>query len=555
MRPLAAGLAVVTLISLGLLAHRASAGTSWGDASLTRDDVRIEIDENGRATITHSVALHVSGKKFRAFVIDGIEDGVEPATDDLAGRDGPGWPVEGRSDMGDSKGQAIAVFVEPAKEPRRLRVRLGTDGIGRGDYTLQIRYRVSLATAFTRDGAMTKMTWTAPRWPDGYDGAKIVLVVPAAKSEPRVDVADIGGEGEHPLDGFALATLHRGAARDEIEITRPHVPAHDDARFVLRVDPHALPGVAASAAAIEAEKQDPAPLSNVPRGRFLIPGLAAAIGLLLAAVHLRRDRAPFRAVIPGPAGLRALLHGACAGAAVFATWSTMPLLGAALIVIAIAAATLRAPRPDGARGPGRWLAIPEVAIPAPAKREPNIAAAIVAIAVVVAFALLVRRDHRAALALLMNSAMLLPLFISGTSRQLPPDRVGDAWRVLAPIARAFDKPKIIARTVGRAIDEVRIRLEGRASIRTIEIGCAIVHGPGGSTLVPEILIRVDKDANLTMLKVDDEHVAALGRTDDERTLCIRPAVTDPKVLRSRVDSWLANLSSTNESKPIARAAA
>ena len=105
-----------------------------------------------------------------------------------------------------------------------------------------------------------------------------------------MSIADVGGDGEHPLDGFALPALHRGPTRDELEITRPHVPAFDDARFILRVDPKALPGVAASAAAIAAHGDNQAVLANKPRARAIVPAVSATIGLLLAALLRRRDR-------------------------------------------------------------------------------------------------------------------------------------------------------------------------------------------------------------------------------------------------------------------------
>lgn len=541
------------------LAH---AGTAWGDAALTRDDVRIELDEGGRATITHAVTVHVSGKRFRAFNIDGVEDAIEPPRDDatLAGRDGPGWPAV----ASDAKGQSVEAFIEPAKEPRKLRVRLGHEGVPRGDYTVQIRYHVDFAklAAFSRDGAMTKITWSAPRWPEGYDGAKIVIVVPAAKSAPTIAVADVGGEGEHPLDGFGLVVVRRGPIRDELEITRPHVPAHDDARFVLRVDPHALPNVPASAAAIEADKASPAPLSAIPRARTMVPITAGAFGLLLALLLYRRDRdaATFRPLIPGGPGLRGLCFGLVSAAAIFATWTTMPLVGALLVTLGLAIATTRAPRPEATRSAGRWLAIPEVGIPTVVRaplgpldvhgRIGKVLAALVSISLVTAFVVLLRKDHRAAIALAINATLLLPLFATGSSRQLPPNRVADAWRVLAPIAASLDKPKIIARSAGRSIDEVRLRLEPGTAIRTIEIGCGVVHGPGGSRLVPELLVRVDAG---TRLSIADEHVLALGRTDDERTVCIRPTATDPQALRARVAELLAIAETTR--KPVERAAA
>lgn len=548
----------MALGSILAIARFAHAGTAWGDASLTRDDVRIELDEGGRATVTHSVSLHVSGKRFRTFVIDGADEAIEAPTDEatLAGRDGPGWPATAI----DGKGQAVEAFIEPTKEPRKLRVRLGPDGVPRGDYTVQIRYHVDFAKlgAFSRDGAMTKLTWTAPRWPEGYDSAKIVIVVPAARIEPTLAVADVGGEGEHPLDGYGLVALRRGPVRDELEVTRPHVPAHDDARFVLRVDPHALPNVAASAAAIEADRGSPAPLGGAPRAKLVVPLVAGGVGLLLALLLHRRNRdaVGFRPLIGGGA----LLYGAASGAAVFAMWTTLPLLGALLVTLAIAAATLRAPRPEAERAPGRWLAIPASAIPSPAARAlgpfdvasrlGKVLATVTALALVAGFAALLRTDVRAAIALAVNAAVLLPLFSTGSARQLPPDRVADAWRVLAPIARELGRARVIARTVGRNIDEVRLRVDAKTAIRTVEIGCAVVHGPGGSRLVPELLVRVDAGVQLSL---SEEHVVALGRTDDERTICVHPTATDPRSLRERVEALLA-LAETSR-KPVERAAA
>jgi len=549
-------------LSALLVAGPARAGTAWGDASLARDDVRVELDEAGRATITHNIGVHVSGKKFRAFIIDGIDDAITPPTDEatLAGRDGPGWPATAT----DSKGQAVEAFIEPAKEPRRLRVRLGVDGVARGDYTVSVRYHVDLAKlgAFSRDGALTKLTWSLPRWPEGYDGAKIVFVVPAAKEEPRISLADVGGEGEHPVEGFALSALRRGPAVDELEITRPHVPAFDDARFILRVDPKALPAVAASAAAIAAQADKPV-LASAPRARLVVPGVCAAIGLLLAALLRRRDRSAelagaFRALIPLPALMRSIAYGALASAAIYATWTMYPLLGALAATVAIACATLRAPRPELSRGTARWLAMPESALPEararvislldPGGTRGRVLGALVALACAAAIVAL-RKDPRVALALAMNATLLLPLFVTGRGGQLPPDRVADAWTKLAPIMAALEglpaRARSVVRMAGKAVDEVRVRIEpiDKTSLRSIEVGCGVVHGPGGATLVPELLVRVDAGSPLiellSVVEGDDEVAIALGRTDSERVVCLRPAVTTPAAMRARIAAILA----------------
>jgi hypothetical protein len=67
-----------------------------------------------------------------------------------------------------------------------------------------------------------------------------------------------------------------------------------------------------------------------------------------------------------------------------------------------------------------------------------------------------------------------------------------------------------------------------------------VHGPGGATLVPEVLVRVDSGSELgdrlaAAADDGDEVAIALGRSADERVVCLRPAVTTPAVLRRRID--------------------
>lgn len=563
--------------SLVAVAGDAHAGAAWGDATLERADVRVELDEAGRAEVTHTIGLHVSGKKFRAFVLEGVEDAIEPPADEatLAGRDGPGWPATAT----DPKGTAFPAFVEPAKEPHKLRVRLGNDGLPRGDWTVVLRYRVDLAksAAFVRDGALTKLSWTAPKWPEGYDGGKIVIALPAAPTEPKLAIADVAGDGEHPPDGLALVALRRGPLRDEIEITRPHVSPHDDARWILRVDPKALPSVAASAAALE--HRDPTVLA-APSGKRA----RSALGLLLAASFAitalslaRRDRdaeneASFRPLLPLGRAARAGCYGLVSTLSIAATWTSWPLLGAALVVLAMGIATLRAPYPDDAhRAPGRWLAVPDAAIGGRSRKVlgpfdlaglfGRVMAATLLTATTIAVGVLARHDPRAALGVAVNAGLLLPLFLSGRAAQLPPDRVVDVWAVLEPIAKLLRerglKVRAIARTAGRKVDEARLRIEAEGG--TLEIGCGILHGAGGSRLCPEILLRTEEDLDLptvsARLHAEDELGSAAGRTEGERVISVRTADTRPEVVRDRVLALLPLLPARARVTPSPRAAA
>lgn len=550
------------------VAGDARAGAAWGDATLERADVRVELDDAGRAEITHTIGLHVSGKKFRAFVLEGIEDGLEAPQDEatLAGRDGPGWPATAT----DAKGTVLPAFVEPAKEPHKLRVRLGIDGLPRGEWTVSLRYRVDLAKAgaFVRDGALTKLTWSAPQWPEGYDGGKIIIALPAAPTEPKLAIADVAGDGEHSSEGLALVALRRGSLRDEVEITRPHVSPHDDARWILRVDPKALLNVPASAAALEHRDATVAatPTGKSARRAFALL-LAAAFGATALALS-RRDRdaeraAAFRPLLPLGRAARTLGFGAASTLAIAATWTSYPLVGAALVVLAMAIATLRAPFPENERrAAGRWLAIPDAAIGAPTRAvlgpfDPagtfgRVIGVSLALAAGVAIFVLGRRDPRAALGVAVNAALLLPLFASGRAGQLPPDRVVDAWSLLSPIAEALrategGRVKAIARMAGKKVDEVRLRIDPVAGspLRSIEVGCGIVHGSGGSRLVPELLVRCADDDALSLVSgamhPEDELGTAFGRMEGERVLCVRPSDSSPAAVVARVRATLEAL--------------
>jgi hypothetical protein len=539
-----------------LAATDARAGAAWGDVSLKSDDVRVEVDASGHADVSHTVGLHVAAKKFRAFVIDGVDAVIEPPADEatLAGRDGPGWPIVAT----DAKGQTVEAFVEPAGAPGKLRVRFGPEGVGRGDFTVRIRYRVDLVKHGTlvREGALAKLAWSTPRWPEGYDGAHFVFAVPAAKAEPRLSIGDSEGDGEHPADGVAVVAIRRSPTLDEIDITRPHVPQSESTRFVVRLDPKAFPGIASMAAPLETRDNDLAKTTN--HGRGLLAGAAAfaafTLGLLLRKRDSAAEKEGFRALVPISGPARAALYAALSGVGVAAMFGGRALLSSCAVLGAIACAVLRAPAPtSGARAPGRWLAIPEEGIPArrPRERGPfesRVLAFSVLAVVTIAAMLMARKDLRAALAILAVSTPLVPFFATGRSSQLPPDLVADAWAKLSPIAAALrakgHAAKIVARTAA-TIDELRLRIEGtRHGVRSVEIGCAMVHASGGTALVPEVLVRTADATSAARAAARHaestrDSVLLLGRVEGERVLALRPAEVAPLAIVRAVELGLA----------------
>jgi hypothetical protein len=595
---LASRLLAGALIAGGVLAGEgnASAAVAWGDASLSRDDAVVEIGREGVATVTHLLSLRVSGKKFRAFVIDGVDDGAEApeGPEAASGRDGPGWLV----DIEGTKGEKVSGLVEPTKETRKLRIRLGDAGLARGDWTVRLRYRVDFAKQhlFARDDATLHFSWQGPHWPDGFDGGKVTFVLPAGVTEPRVGLADpAGGElGSQAVEGVALVALQRTPELDRIEITRPHVAHGDDSTWIVHLDPRAMPTVSAH---LPRPERDTFRVGEEAQGirahlKWVLatPGLAVLLGLALAL----RDRGARRAarargtelrpLVPISDAARASGYGLAFAGACVATTAGQLYVAAGLLASALALATARPPMPASARRPrGRWLAIPTSAIPAPRRPRGSLFdpetpsgafLALAGLAAVVSGAVFVARTHlELAIVGVIHALAWVPLMATGRAAQLPPSLARDAWPLLAPVGAAIGaiagvQTRPIARLVAAqadvasedldaadaGVDEVRLRVDlpedvrGRGLVQ-LEVGCALVQGTGSATLVPELLVRLraGSDASARFDHVleavpESATFASLpGRTADERVVAVRPAITTPTALRQWVEWALATV--------------
>ena len=592
MRSVYLGAAFVTVLLLA--PTRAHAGIAWGDATLKADDVRVDIDARGQALVTHRIGIHVAAKRFRAFVVDGVDDSVGPPLDEAttAGLDGPGWPVSIVDAQASPNDAPIEAFVQPTKEARRLRVHLGRDGVPRGDYVIELKYRVDLAGQgrFVRDGTRVRLTWESPSWPEGYDSGHVVFVLPAAPSEPQIALADVGGGPPRDVDGVAIVDLARTTTSDAITLTRPHVPHHDDARWVLTFDPKATPELAAKLP-VELPTIATAP-ADPPRGpRYWAIGLAAAAGAFaMSCCSMRRrdadaervcrarglDRRP---LIGLPSSLRAPLFGGAIAVGLGLSLARLFVPSAVVLVSAMLLGVLRAPETNAVgRAAGRWLAIPRHAIP----QRPRASAApfdastwwgratlaVIAIVAGGACALLARHHLDLAAVAAMHVVALTSLFATGRATQLPPELAFDAWPKLSSIADALRKKqgarlKVIGHVPRRGedasvgpssgrVDEVRLRIEptalsGEAGLVSIEIGCAIVCGLGASALVPELLVRVRPggpaahalEARIARARASSTFSVSLGRTSDEKAIAIRPVLTGAGSLRRWVEWVLA----------------
>src|SRR6185436_9538719 len=147
-------------IALGLVASPAAA---WVETRVISDDVVVEVERSGMATIDHGIRMQVKGGPLRSFDLPVVEADIAP-TDGSAVASQPEGFV----------GVPISLHVTPGPDGA-LRVNVDSPrGISRGTFLFHVRYRKNLLARgnVRRDGAMLRIAWTGPAWPAGLDNAK-----------------------------------------------------------------------------------------------------------------------------------------------------------------------------------------------------------------------------------------------------------------------------------------------------------------------------------------------------------------------------------------------
>jgi hypothetical protein len=533
--------AVLLGVSLCLLPARAF---GWQEAHQTGQEVTAQVDPSGNAAVNVRVRWHIVRGPLKSIDLVNVDAAavLEPNVTIL---------TEG--------GRALAAHAGRRDEKT---VRITVDephALMRGNFVFDVRWRVDLnaARALVRDGASWRLTLSEPVAPEGFDGGKTAITLPAAPDAPQPIVADTGA-----VDDGAVATLHRQTVHDVLELVRPHVARGEAVTWTLRVDRRAF-GQVADPHELPAFQAPPTVEPDRIREVSLAAGLGAmalAFGLVVAhksrvfAAACAACGARGRGLLPLPDAARAVLAGVALAAGVGLQIAVEGAMTAGAICIALAtlAASLRAPnaRP-AARGPGRWLALrPEDAF---ARRgasrhhwlDPGSnagrAAALLFAALVMTGAV---AAHRVAAEgpwlVVLDSAALVPLFATGLSSQLPPHAgrsaapwIARAFRRLrathslrvapwARIADAGDSPAALD-----SVDELRLLVLPRAAmpgVVGIELGLAWSSTPVGWASSPEVLARVlDGSAAAAKLASDAVGVRVVpGRRPNERVAVLVP---------------------------------
>ncbi len=530
--------------------------------------------------VEHRITLKIAGGPLRSLDLRGVDRDAVPEAD--------GYIVPAREAAQSSLASAVPIALElmpPGNKPEAdgspalstLKIRFQNEkGIGRGVYVILLRYGTNLASRISADGAMAKLQWKGPVWPDGLASVRATFELPAAPTEPRADDAnaralvpgdprDLGVEGR-PL---ILSTLRRGLKTDALELLRPYVPKGEAPVWTLHADLRAFTLTTPAPRRAEV-KTGAAALLAEPAMRTL--WIVGAIGLFLIytvlvalkSAEVARDAEAAgsrpQPLVPIPAFLRALLAGVALVAGLWVElFARKATIGALLILAASLLAAHRPPpwkRGARLRGPGRWLPVAEALAfkdpPRPSggylvasTRPGKVVLALVLLALGAGVVALHEISPYQAALVAFDVTALLAVFGTGLRSGLPPDPGKAPARFLRDVARRLRKslPREELRIVGKIRvpegasepDELRLVIAPKASIQgfsAIEIGVVYLPGMGGPIGLPEALLRfgegspceaaIGEHAQLGALRARAQgqgagalvHAAAAHRADD-----------------------------------------
>ncbi len=502
------------------------ARASYTEAHAAGIDAHVVVEGDGRLSVTHALDYRVLAGTLRSIAITGFEED---------------WRFNPTAKVTSSDGHVVGATV--SRDDKGV-VHLTVDdpkGLKRGDYRFEMIYEGALGPRVVRDGAFDRVRFALPPMHEGIDGVRIVMDFPPAPTEPRAST-----EVDKAAD---LSTLRRSAEHDEIELVRPHVAKGEAAAFFVRVNPKALSHVVVPRAEAPAAPLDAATVTRPTFSAAMLAALCALFVLGLGLTKARVLRSAAIGLLPGPSALRAGLAAVAFGAGVLAEAQGRAMLGAGLVAASFPLLAWRVARskPRVARC-ATWLVIPPSEAFAKA-REPRdlldvttkAGAAMLAVATtsVMLACWLARTSGPVAYWIAIDALVLVPIFFTGTSWQMPPSarREGIA---LAPIARTLAMHEelqvaplstALARDVPPAADpstdQLRLLVSPRlamAGVCAIEVGVAWERAFGALLPSFDVLVRVQDDsfAAAKMTATFTTKRALPGRKPEERVYRFEP---------------------------------
>jgi len=497
---------------------------NYTESRVTTEEARVVVARDGGMVVTHALGVRVLAGTLRTIALTGYEDDVRlRPTAAVTSADGHAY---GASIVRDGQGIVHVTVDEPK-------------GLKRGDYRFEVVYEASVAPRLARDGAFDRVRLSLPPLKEGIDGARVVFDFPSAPTEPRAAADPSAGD-----EATDLATLRRSADTDELELVRPHVAKGEAAAFYARVDPKALSAMPGAASAQPSAAPPPAPREEPPIGNALVVALAALVTFALALAKGRAlaGAASPRGMLPGSPTVRAALAALLFGGGVYFETTGRLLAGAGLVACALPLLAWRFAVVPRAPSRAKWLVTkPEEAFsPARAPGElfdatttrGAIVFALLAAACAVACALARAAGPAAPYLVAIDALALVPLFFTGTSRQMPPSAAREG-AALAPVARELGGADVLKIAPLVRDDEVRLLASprlGMAGAAGIEVGVAWQRAGGASLPSYDVLVRVH-DGTFASSKMTAAFPAVRplpGRKPEERVYRFEPDGPRPR---------------------------
>ncbi len=529
---------------LGLLLSPRAA-QAWIETSIRSDAVVLDIAPDGRSEVRHELVMRIRGGPLKGFELPGVDADADPLPNATVS------PVNGASAR-----DTHPLLIE-RRDDGTLRIDVDHDkGLRRGTYLFKFAYRTNLAQrgGLTPRGNFVALRWVGPRFSDGVDSVRVVFRVPAATEPPQLDTAS-SGQQEAEGAGVFLSTLRRAHDKDELEVVRPHVAKGEPVVWEALASRRAFPAFAPSESAPAPMTRASAAVSPERRawmlGGLLFVALCYALLVFLKGRALSRSSAQrgavCRAFVPLPLAVRATLSGALlAGAAAVALSTVYPTVAAALLVASMALSTQLAPRQLPApRAPGRWLPFSEDdAFGVPAKRLPGrwldagtlpgFAVFVLLLACFVVGALwLLPRSVYHAMMVLLASASLLPVFLTGRGSTLPADRARAPMRALQWLGSQLKKyrgvkvvPWVRLPDGCADADELRLLIMPKhalSGLGAIEVGLEYDTSAAGTLEMPWVIVRAAEGSRAHEV-LSTRVTCSRGRKSHERVAVLWPAL-------------------------------
>jgi len=543
------------LISLAAVVVTGNA-FGWVEAAIVSDAVTLDLEQSGRATVSHELTMRVRGGPFKGTELNGIDFDAEPIDDATVS------PVGGTAEP--------KPLVLTRGDDDSLRIEIGDEkGLRNGTYSFKFRYRTDLRQKARIDlrGSWGEIGWIGPRYASGLDVAKVTFRLPYAPTAPRLPEIESSGDelvqGQLPSAAM-LSNLRRSGNVDELELIRPHVAKGEPVLWRIWASPNAFPFLAIPSAEVVATNARNATVGRSPFGK----GLPLLLSVLLACAFSSlvwfksravRAEAARQGLEPRPlvalgAKWRSVLAGLCSALALLlAVRFELPSLAAVALICAMLLSTyLRPAEARTLRGPGRWLPIHDDEAWTTARSPERgryldastgrgkIVLLLFFVVVVSVVVWCFRRDPYYAMLIVMGAPSILPTLLTGTFDDLPWAREDRTCRALCAMAKTLRRePTLKVRVIGRfpeqmsVPDELRLRLTSSKPVleglNAIELSAC----DQGRALLPELslLVRVTEDSRAHAV-LSTQIVFGRGRTNVERVAVVTyPFASRPRLAR------------------------